>query len=87
MQIGTIGLGRMGANIVRRLIRGRHECVVRDVSADAVRGLASEGAAGHCFRDWHKPLAPVRAMVPAPALISIYLTTIVLDSFPGVASP
>ena len=36
MQMGMIGLGRMGANMVRRLMRGGHECVVYDVNADAV---------------------------------------------------
>ncbi len=46
MQLGMVGLGRMGANMVRRLLRGGHECVVHDVSADAVRGLAAEGAVG-----------------------------------------
>jgi 6-phosphogluconate dehydrogenase len=46
MQIGMIGLGRMGANMVRRLMRGGHECVVHDVSADAVAALEAEGATG-----------------------------------------
>ena len=46
MQIGMIGLGRMGANMVRRLMRGGHECVVYDLSPDAVRALACEGAVG-----------------------------------------
>jgi len=46
MQLGMIGLGRMGANMVRRLMRGGHECVVWDVSADNVKALASEGARG-----------------------------------------
>jgi 6-phosphogluconate dehydrogenase len=46
MQVGMIGLGRMGANMVRRLMRGGHECVVHDVSAEAIRGLANEGAIG-----------------------------------------
>src|SRR5882757_3737338 len=46
MQIGMIGLGRMGANMARRLMRGGHQCVVFDRSADAVKGLASEGAKG-----------------------------------------
>jgi 6-phosphogluconate dehydrogenase len=41
-----VGLGRMGANMVRRLLRGGHECVVFDVSADAVKELAKEGAIG-----------------------------------------
>ena len=44
MQLGMIGLGRMGGNIVRRLMRNGHSCVVYDKSADAVRGLAGEGA-------------------------------------------
>ena len=46
MQLGMIGLGRMGANMVRRLMKGGHECVVFDVNADVVKGLASEGALG-----------------------------------------
>jgi 6-phosphogluconate dehydrogenase len=46
MQLGMIGLGRMGANIVRRLMRDGHECVVWDVSADAVKTLVEEGATG-----------------------------------------
>jgi len=46
MQLGMIGLGRMGANMVRRLMRGGHECVVHDVAATAVNALAGEGAIG-----------------------------------------
>jgi 6-phosphogluconate dehydrogenase len=46
MQLGMIGLGRMGANIVRRLMRDGHDCVVFDVSPDAVAELESEGATG-----------------------------------------
>lgn len=45
MQIGMIGLGRMGASMVRRLMRGGHQCVVHDVTADAVKALAADGAA------------------------------------------
>jgi len=44
MQIGMIGLGRMGANMVRRLTKGGHECVVFDVQAKSVEALAKEGA-------------------------------------------
>jgi 6-phosphogluconate dehydrogenase len=44
MQIGVIGLGRMGGNIVRRLMRGGHDCVVFDASAAATQALAREGA-------------------------------------------
>jgi 6-phosphogluconate dehydrogenase len=46
MQLGMIGLGRMGANMVRRLRKAGHECVVYDVHADAVQSLAREGATG-----------------------------------------
>jgi 6-phosphogluconate dehydrogenase len=46
MQLGMIGLGRMGANLVRRLMRDGHQCVAYDVNADAVKGLEAEGAAG-----------------------------------------
>jgi len=46
MQMGMVGLGRMGANMVRRLMRGGHRCVVFDVSPKAVQQLAGEGAIG-----------------------------------------
>jgi 6-phosphogluconate dehydrogenase len=46
LQLGMIGLGRMGANLVRRLMRDGHHCVAYDVNADAVKTLASEGAVG-----------------------------------------
>src|SRR6185295_17156898 len=46
MQLGMIGLGRMGSNIVRRLMRDGHTCVVFDVNADAVKTLSEEGATG-----------------------------------------
>ena len=44
MQLGMVGLGKMGANMTRRLMRGGHQVVVSDLSADAVKGLAGEGA-------------------------------------------
>ena len=51
MQIAMVGLGRMGANMVRRLIKGGHECVVYDHSQDAVQKLAAEGRhRGHLAR-------------------------------------
>ncbi len=46
MQLGMVGLGRMGANMVRRLLRGGHKCVVFARNADNVKQLASEGAVG-----------------------------------------
>ena len=51
MQLGMIGLGRMGANMVRRLIRGGHQCVVFDKSPIEVKRLAEEGAAGAASLD------------------------------------
>ena len=46
MQLGMIGLGRMGANIVRRAMRDGHTCVVWDVNAESVSELGTEGATG-----------------------------------------
>ncbi len=69
MQMGMVGLGRMGANMVRRLLRGGHECVVFDVSADAVKALAKEGAIGaSSLDDFKAKLSQPRVawmMVPA----------------------
>jgi 6-phosphogluconate dehydrogenase len=75
MQVGMIGLGRMGSNMVRRLMRGGHACVVQDVSADAVAGLAKEGATGSSsIEDFLKKLSSPRTvclMVPAAIVDSI----------------
>jgi 6-phosphogluconate dehydrogenase len=72
MQLGMIGLGRMGANMVRRLMRAGHECVVYDVSAGAVKALAGEGATGAAsLDDFVAQLTTPRAvwmMVPAGAV-------------------
>jgi 6-phosphogluconate dehydrogenase len=69
MQIGMIGLGRMGANMVRRLLRGGHECVVFDMSPKAVEELVAEKAVGSSsLADFVKKLTQPRAvwlMVPA----------------------
>ena len=69
MQLGMIGLGRMGANLVRRLQRDGHSCVVYDVDTDAVAGLVKEGATGaDSLEDFVGKLAAPRAvwvMVPA----------------------
>jgi 6-phosphogluconate dehydrogenase len=51
VQLGMIGLGRMGANMVRRLMRGGHSCVVFDVNKDNVKKLAAEGATGAASLD------------------------------------
>jgi 6-phosphogluconate dehydrogenase len=69
MQVGMIGLGRMGANMVRRLMRGGHDCVVYDVSAAIVQTLVGEGAHGATVLDgFVQQLAKPRVvclMIPA----------------------
>jgi 6-phosphogluconate dehydrogenase len=69
MQLGMIGLGRMGANMVRRLLRGGHECVVHDRTPAAVQALAQEGAiAAASLNEFLSKLRPPRAvwlMIPA----------------------
>ena len=69
MQIGMIGLGRMGANMVRRLLQGGHECVAYDARAEAVQPLAAAGARpAHSLKELVAQLTAPRAvwiMVPA----------------------
>ncbi len=74
MQLGMIGLGRMGANMVRRLQKGGHQCVVYDRSADSVKQLSAEGATGSTsIDDFLGKLQKGRAiwlMVPAAVVDS-----------------
>ena len=69
MQLGMIGLGRMGANMVRRLLRHGHQCVVFDMSPEAVAQLVKDKATGSSsLGDFVKKLEKPRAiwlMVPA----------------------
>ena len=69
MQLGMVGLGRMGSNMVRRLMDGGHQCVVYDLSAEAVAAMAKDGASGSSsLEDLAKALDKPRAvwvMVPA----------------------
>jgi len=69
MQIGMIGLGRMGANMVQRLMDDGHECVVFDINAGAVANLAAQGAVGaHSLEDFIAQLSkprPIWLMLPA----------------------
>ena len=69
MQLGMVGLGRMGANMVRRLMRGGHACAIFDVNPDNVKSLAREGAVGsESLDDFVGKLRKPRAawvMVPA----------------------
>jgi 6-phosphogluconate dehydrogenase len=81
MQFGMIGLGRMGANMVRRLMRGKHTCVVYDRSPQAVEALVKEGATGaSSLAELAKKLDRPRAaclMVPA-AFVDSSLDDLVL---------
>ncbi len=69
MQLGMVGLGRMGANMVRRLMNAGHECVVYDVREESVAALESDGAVGaRSLQEFVDKLTPPRAtwiMVPA----------------------
>jgi len=75
MQVGMIGLGRMGAGLVRRLLRGGHHCVVHDRSATAIDGLVKDGAVGAASLDrLVAQLTPPRTiwiMVPAETVDSV----------------
>jgi 6-phosphogluconate dehydrogenase len=72
VELGMIGLGRMGTNMVRRLMRAGHECVVYDLHSDAVQALAKDGAVGtSSLEDFANNLKKPRAiwmMVPAAAV-------------------
>ncbi len=69
MQLGMVGLGRMGANMVRRLMRNGHQCVAYDITPAAVQEIAKEGASGaSSWADFVQKLSQPRAiwlMVPA----------------------
>ncbi|HBZ69903.1 MAG TPA: decarboxylating 6-phosphogluconate dehydrogenase [Deltaproteobacteria bacterium] len=88
MQLGMIGLGRMGANMVRRLVRGGHECVVFDRSPNAVKELVQEKAVGaSSLADLVKNLDKPRAvwlMVPA-AVVDQSIADLVQFLEPGDA--
>jgi 6-phosphogluconate dehydrogenase len=86
MQLGVIGLGRMGGNIARRLMRAGHECVVFDRSAEAIKALAADGA---------KPVADLAGLVAgltAPRAVWVMLpagapTEETVTALAGLLSP
>jgi 6-phosphogluconate dehydrogenase len=86
MQLGMVGLGRMGANIVRRLMRDGHQCVGYDVSPDAVAALVADGAVGSTsLEDFVSKLEKPRAvwvMVPAGEI-----TDATIDALAAVLEP
>ena len=86
MQLGMIGLGRMGANMVRRLLKGGHACVVYDAFPKSVAALAAEGATGAAsLAEFVERLAPPRCvwlMVPA-AVVDATIADLVPLLAPG----
>jgi 6-phosphogluconate dehydrogenase len=86
MQLGMVGLGRMGSNMVRRLLRGNHRCVVFDTSPDAVEHMTKEGAVGTgSLQDFVQKLDKPRAiwlMVPA-AVVDKAIADLVPHLEPG----
>ena len=76
MQLGMVGLGRMGANMVRRLIKAGHDCVAYDRSPVVVQALAAEGAEGAASR------ADFCARVERPRAIWLMLPAAVVEGEP-----
>jgi len=81
MRIGMIGLGRMGANMVRRLLKGGHECVAYDRSPEAVQAVAAYGAQGAAT-----PAELVRALTP-PRAVWIMVPAALVDAVIGELRP
>jgi 6-phosphogluconate dehydrogenase len=81
MQLGMVGLGRMGANLVRRLMRDGHHCVVYDVNADAVKQLETEGATGS------GSLGDFVAKLEQPRTTWLMLPAAIVDSTLGELRP
>jgi len=81
MRIGMVGLGRMGANMVRRLLKGGHEVVAFDNSADAVKALAAQGAKGA------NTLADLVNGLSAPRVVWIMVPASVVDAVIGQLRP
>jgi 6-phosphogluconate dehydrogenase len=73
MDFGMIGLGRMGANMVRRLLRAGHRCVVHDISPEAVEALGKEGAAGAVS------LEELVRVLPEPRVVWMMVPAAVVD--------
>ena len=81
MRMGMIGLGRMGANMVRRLMRGGHECVAFDQTAEAVQALSADGAKGT------HTLAEFVAALPAPRVVWLMVPAAIVDKVLGELAP
>jgi 6-phosphogluconate dehydrogenase len=81
MRIGMIGLGRMGANMVRRLVRGGHECVAFDQSAQAVQTLSADGAKGA------NSLAEFVKALPTPRVVWLMVPAAIVDKVLSELAP
>jgi 6-phosphogluconate dehydrogenase len=81
MQIGMIGLGRMGANMVRRLQQGGHECVAYDPKTEAVQAVSRDGARGV------STLAELTRALKAPRAVWIMVPAALVDSVLGELRP
>jgi 6-phosphogluconate dehydrogenase len=81
MQLGMIGLGRMGANMVRRLIKAGHECVVYDLNPESVKTMAKDGAVGAASLD------DFLAKLSAPRAIWLMVPAAVVDRSLGDLAP
>jgi 6-phosphogluconate dehydrogenase len=81
MQLGMIGLGRMGANMVRRLLRAGHQCVVNDHHPEAVKDLVKEGAVGAFSLD------ELVAKLSAPRAVWLMVPAAVVDRSLGELAP
>lgn len=81
MQIGMVGLGRMGGNMVRRLARAGHECVVFDTNAENVSALTAEGVTG-CLT-----LEDFLATLRAPRAVWLMIPAAAVDSMLGTLTP
>jgi len=81
MLLGMIGLGRMGANMVRRLASGGHECVVYDVHAAAIENLLQQGVVGA------RSLKDLVARLAAPRAVWLMVPAALVDDEPAELAP
>ena len=81
MQLGMIGLGRMGSDMTRRLMKGGHECVVHDIHAGAVKELHAQGAIGAAS------LESFASLLTGPRVVWLMLPAAVVDQVLATLTP
>ena len=90
MELGMIGLGRMGANMTERLMRGGHKVITYDRSAEAIQRVVDKGAVGaHSRADFVKQLSLPRAiwlMVPSGDVVDQTIEQLLPNSLPATSS-